>query len=92
LPCLETVLQNPETLWQKLPLDWYGEGKRPLEIGTGTALWDRSGGDLFPLRWVLTRDPSGKHPPKALCSPDPPQMAEQIVSDAHEALEPGRDF
>lgn len=29
LPALETVLQNPETLWQKLTLDWYGEGSGP---------------------------------------------------------------
>ena len=26
LPSLEQVLQNPETVWQKLTLDWYGEG------------------------------------------------------------------
>jgi len=28
LPSLEPVLQNPQTAWQKLPLDWYGEGAR----------------------------------------------------------------
>lgn len=81
LPALETVLQNPETLWQKLTLDWYGEGKRTLEICTGTALWYRSGYDPLPIRWVLTRDPSGKRPPKALFSTDPTQTAEQIVSN-----------
>jgi hypothetical protein len=30
---------------------------------------------------VLTRDPSGKRPPKALFSTDPTQTAEQIVRD-----------
>jgi hypothetical protein len=30
---------------------------------------------------VLTRDPSGKRPPKAIFSTDPTQTAEQIVSD-----------
>src|SRR5512142_537939 len=39
LPALETVLQNPKTQWQSLTLDWYGEGKRTLEICTATALW-----------------------------------------------------
>jgi hypothetical protein len=43
LPALQQVLQNPETDWQPLTLDWYGQGKRTLEICTGTALWDRYG-------------------------------------------------
>ena len=62
LPALEQVLQDPETVWQKLTLDWYGEGERTLEICTGTALWYRYGSDPLPIRWVLTRDPSGKRP------------------------------
>jgi DDE superfamily endonuclease len=81
LPSLEQVLQNPQTVWQKLTLDWYGEGERTLEICTGTALWYRYGSDPLPIRWVLTRDPSGKRPPKAIFSTDPTQTAEQIVSD-----------
>ena len=81
LASLEQVLQNPETIWQKLTLDWYGEGKRTLEISTGTALWYRSGYTPLPIRWVLTRDPAGKRPPKALFSTDPTQAAEQIVQD-----------
>lgn len=69
LPALETVLQDSETVWQKLTLDWYGEGERTLEICTGTALWYRYGYAPLPIRWVLTRDPSGKrprHPPSFL--------------------------
>jgi DDE superfamily endonuclease len=41
LPALEEVLQDPQTLWQKLTLDWYGEGERTVEVCTGTALWYR---------------------------------------------------
>jgi hypothetical protein len=81
LPALEQVLQNPETVWQKCTLDWYGEGERTLEICSGTALWDRYGSDPLPIRWVLTRDPLGKRPPKAIFSTDPTQTAEQIISD-----------
>jgi DDE superfamily endonuclease len=81
LPALEKVLQDQQTLWQKLTLDWYAQGERTLEICTGTALWYRYGYDPLPIRWVLTRDPSGKHPPKAIFSTDPTQTAEQIVSD-----------
>jgi hypothetical protein len=67
--------------FEKFTLDWYGQGERTLELCTGTALWYRSGSDPLPIRWVLTRDPSGKHPPKALFSTDPAQTAEQIVRD-----------
>ena len=81
LPALEKVLQDPQTRWQKLTLDWYGQGERTLEICTGTALWYRYGYDPLPIRWVLTRDPSGKRPPKAIFSTDPTQTAEQIVRD-----------
>jgi hypothetical protein len=81
LPALEQVLQDPETVWQKRTLDCYGQGERTLEICTGTALWDRSGYDPLPIRWVLTRDPLGKRPPKVIFSTDPTQMAEQIISD-----------
>jgi DDE superfamily endonuclease len=81
LPSLEQVLQDKETVWHKLSMDWYDQGKRTLEICTGTALWYRSGSDPLPIRWVLTRDPSGKHPPKALFSTDPTLTAEQIIKD-----------
>jgi len=81
LPDLEQVLQDPQTRWQKLTLDWDGQGERPLELCTGTALWYRSGYDPLPVRWVLTRDPLGKRPPKAIFSTDPTQTAEQIVKD-----------
>jgi hypothetical protein len=81
LPALEQVLQDPETVWQKLTLDWYGEGERTLEMCTGTALWYRYGSDPLPIRWVLTRDPLGKRPPKAIFSTDPAQPAEEIIKD-----------
>lgn len=81
LPALQQVLQNPDTIWQKCTLDWYGEGERTLEICSGTALWYRYGSDPLPIRWVLTRDPAGKRPPKAIFSTDPTQSAEQIISD-----------
>ena len=81
LPALETILQDSETVWQKLTLNWYGEGERTLEVCTGTALWDRYGYDPLPIRWVLTRDPQDKRPPKAIFSTDPTQTAEQIICD-----------
>src|SRR5579872_7035484 len=81
LPALEQVLQDPATVWQKLTLEWYGQGERTVEICTGTALWYRSGYEPLPIRWVLTRDPAGKHPPKAIFSTDLAQPAEAIIQD-----------
>jgi hypothetical protein len=81
LPALQQVLENPATAWQKLTLDCYGQGERTLEICTGTALWYRYGYAPLPIRWVLTRDPSGKRPAKAIFSTDPTQTAEQIIHD-----------
>lgn len=34
LPAREKVLQDPQTVWQKLSLDWYGEGERTLASHT----------------------------------------------------------
>jgi hypothetical protein len=92
LPALEQVSQDSQTVWHKLTLDWYHEGKRTVEFCTGTALWYRNGSDPLPIRWVLTRDPKGQRPPQALCSTDLTQTVEQIISDAHEALESGSDL
>ncbi|HEY7355890.1 MAG TPA: transposase, partial [Ktedonobacterales bacterium] len=81
LPSLEQVLQNEETTWQPLTLAWYGEGERTVECCTGTALWYRTGSAPLPIRWVLTRDPAGERPPKAIFSTDPTAGAEQMISD-----------
>src|SRR5437868_8163055 len=80
LPALETVLQDPDTVWQQLTLVWYGEGERTLEICTGTALWYRYGSDPLPIRSVLTRDPEGKRPPKLSFPPIP--LSQQNRSSA----------
>ncbi len=81
LPSLETVLHDPKAVWQRITVDWYGEGKRAVEICSATALWYRYGSDPLPICWVLTRDPEGKRPPKALFSTDQTQAAEEIVLD-----------
>jgi hypothetical protein len=81
LPSLEKVLHDPQTVWQAITVDWYGEGQRVLEMCTATALWYRYGSDPLPIRWVLTRDPEGKRPPKALFSTDQMQPAQEIILD-----------
>lgn len=79
LPSRQHVLHDPSTDWERLTLDWYGEGQRPLDVCSGAAWWYRLGSTPLPIRWVLTRDPAGKRPPKALFSTDQAQPAEAIV-------------
>lgn len=62
------------------------EVARPAEIAplimqwcTGTALWYRIGHPPLPIRWVLTRDPAGKRPVKALLYTDQALSAETII-------------
>ena len=81
LPSLDHILHDPQTVWRRLTLDWYGEGQRAVERCTGTACWYRFGSAPLPIRWVLTRDPAGKRQAKALFSTDPAQPAEEIVCD-----------
>ena len=50
LPSIEHALHDPKTVWQSITLDWYGEGKRTLEICTATALWYRYGLTPLPVR------------------------------------------
>lgn len=81
LPSLDRVLHDPHTTWERLTLEWYGEGQRTLKLCTGAAWWYRFGSTPLPIRWVLTRDPAGKRPPKALFSTDQSQPADAIVRD-----------
>src|SRR6266851_589166 len=67
----EQILADPNTTWQPLTLEWYGQGERTLEICTGTALWYRAGCAPLPIRWVLTRGPQGKRPPQSTVFDEP---------------------
>jgi len=80
LPALEAVLADPTTAWQPSHLQWYGQGQRTIEWCTGTALWYRIGHPPLPIRWVLTRDPQGKRPAKALLCTDQALSAETIIT------------
>jgi hypothetical protein len=39
LPCLAHVRSDPQTVWERLVLDWYGQGERALELCRGIACW-----------------------------------------------------
>jgi len=69
-PSPKQILTDPKTVWTKLEIkDWYGEGKRTVEVCTQTALWwSRSHNSRVAIRWALIRDPLGEFEPQALLS------------------------
>ena len=78
-PKLAERLHDPNTLWQKQTLSWYGGTTREMEIATGTALWYQSPIPPVSIRWVLLRDPAGQYEPMALLCTDQQAEAIQIV-------------
>ena len=81
LPKLTSVLADPTTKWTRVTLPWYDGRLRQLDYCSGTALWYHSGKTPLPLRWVLTRDPSGQYEPKAYRCTDQEQEPLSIVAD-----------
>ncbi len=79
-PKLAERLSDPNTLWKKHTLSWYGGTTREMEIATGTALWYQSPVPPVAIRWVLLRDPQGQYEPMALLCTDQQAEAVQIIS------------
>jgi hypothetical protein len=78
-PTLAQRLADPQTVWTRTTLPWYGEGTVVRELATGTAIWYHPGLPPVTLRWVLLRDPQGKSDPQALLSTDSTLTPVQIV-------------
>lgn len=80
LATLEQRLANQKTKWHSLTIpNWYGEGKRQIEICSDLAVWYHSGQPTVLVRWVLLRDPKGKFKSQALLCTDPHVRPAQIV-------------
>ena len=79
-PTIEQVAANPKTRWQRVTIpNWYGEGKRVIEIVSQTAVWFHGGLPPLPIRWVLIRDPKGKFKTQALLCTEVQQDPVQII-------------
>jgi len=80
LPTLEQALKDTRTHWRKVVIpDWYGQGRKKVEIVSSTAVWFHNGMPPLPIRWVLIRDPQGKSKPQALLCTDLAAKPEQIL-------------
>jgi hypothetical protein len=80
LPTLATIAAARPTRWQRIIVSqWYGEGRRMLEIVSDTAVWYHGGQPPLPIRWVLIRDPKGVFKTQALLSTDLNLKPKQIL-------------
>jgi len=80
LPTLEEVQKEVQTRWKKVVIpNWYGQGRREVEISSSTAVWFHGGMPPLPIRWVLIRDPKGKFKTQALLCTDLTEKPEQIL-------------
>lgn len=70
LPTPQQVMDNPDTIWTRLSLPWYGQPNRSIDIASATAVWYHTGLPGVPIRFVLIRDVLGKFKPQALLSTD----------------------
>ena len=68
LPTLRTILDDSQTLWQQVTVNWYDGQIRQMDITSQSAVWYHSGKVPVPIRWVLVRDPQGKYESVALLS------------------------
>lgn len=68
LPTLQTILDDSQTRWSSVCLNWYNDQPRLMEITSQTAVWYHSGKPPVAIRWVLIRDPQEKYEPVALLS------------------------
>jgi hypothetical protein len=80
LPDLDVVPADPKTEWSRVAVRWYDGAERDLEVVSGTAVWYHNGFEPLPIRWVLTRDPSGQLEPGAYFSTRPGDDAASIVA------------
>ena len=79
-PALQQRLGDPNTLWTKLKVNWYGSEKKEIEYCSGTSLWHRVGLSPVPVRWVIVRyQEKNKTKHAAFFSSSQTVSAQQIV-------------
>lgn len=78
LPTLKSLSENPQTIWEKVMVNWYGMEKE-IELGSGTCVWFHVGKQAVPIRWVIVRDRLGKFDTQALLCTNQACEPKQIV-------------
>jgi DDE superfamily endonuclease len=81
LPNLSAVAEDRATMWTPITVaNWYGRGKRTVEVVSATSVWHSTGLPAVPLRWVLIRDPKEEFETQALLCTDLCVEPAQVIS------------
>ena len=71
------------TKWQRMTIPGWrtkdGRAERDVDVATSAALWSAHS-KTMPVRWVLTRDPTGRAETRVFVCSDPEQSARQILT------------
>jgi hypothetical protein len=80
-PSPQQVLKNRHTKWTKIEVrQWYGGGKRKVEVHSETAIWYKTGQPPVGIRWLLVRDPLAEFEPQALMTTNVDHSPLQMLS------------
>ena len=80
LPNLEALVKDKKQKWIRLLAPWYSGKSKELDVLTGTCLWYHNTVGGVPIRWVLTKNPSGEGKPMAILVTDFQLCAEQAIA------------
>jgi DDE superfamily endonuclease len=80
LPNLETLVNDKKQKWVSLLAPWYSGKTKELEVLTGTCLWYHNTVGGVPIRWILTKDPSGQNKPIAILVTDFRMCTEEAIA------------
>lgn len=78
LPNFETLV-NAKQRWVLLSAPWYSGKTKDLEVLTGTCLWYHNTVGAVPIRWILTKDPTGANKPIVIMVTDFRVCAEEAI-------------
>lgn len=80
MPNLETLASDKKQRWVRLSTPWYSGKSKDLEVLTGTCLWYHNTVGGVPIRWILTKDPTGENKPIAILVTDFRICAEEAIA------------
>lgn len=79
LPALETLAHDKTQKWVRMQVPWYSNKTKVLDVLTGTCLWYHNSVGGVPIRWIITKDPTGEGKPMGLLVTDFKICAEKAV-------------
>lgn len=79
LPNPAEVAAMDDARWEAVEIDWYGSTRRKVLLLSSEGLWYRCGTKATRVRWVVVRDPAGKHRDECFFTTDMTMTPKEIV-------------